>query len=682
MINIKKFGVSGVLFNKQKLKVEPGVTYIYGKSTQENGNGNAVGKSLFATSIAEILYDTPIVGTRQDKSTATYLLEFDSHRVVSKNKKLSVTENGKAIKFRTKQLASEWLKKHFPVSEEEYRTYCFLDSITPHPLVRGTSSQRKEFFTNFFRISSIDTARREVNSKLNYLKVERAKLNEVVAQLKECSTLSKQEFISKQSRYKHLQEELEKLSKSYEEYQKATRNNELRALYRSDLEIAGNLSYKRLEKLELLLTQRQSTNDKAKEYSQYLKRKENFEELAKGIDFSVPIEELVKANDKYQRLLGKLVEPTKPKKVTLLKKVEFSQEQLDALSIVNQKIAYATKFSKGKCFACGQPVKVEDLSKLQEKKNELTKLKQQSEDYKNSVAEYKLYKEKIVLYREEVEQFRKNEEELKRLKPFVRLYNARIELEEPKHVKKVNSVPTKKLEKCIAALKRCLPNKDILDLPESKVVEFNMEALLKLQEEFAQLRVELKANKLNREKRITLLERKDKLETILKNEKALQLLSKAYSDKELKHLIVKSISEKLVELVNFYSKAVLPSSTFDIKWGTQLSILATRKSGTTDVRKLSAAEAKLFTLALVLALLHFVPLHKRCNLLILDEPCSSFSPHTREKFYSFLPILLTIIPSIIVVTPDPDERMPGAREYTIVRNKKESKLVSGHPTEA
>lgn len=80
-----------------------------------------------------------------------------------------------------------------------------------------------------------------------------------------------------------------------------------------------------------------------------------------------------------------------------------------------------------------------------------------------------------------------------------------------------------------------------------------------------------------------------------------------------------------------------------------------------------------------MATLTFVPPRKRINLLVFDEPSSNMHEETREAFYQFLQSMLTVIPSIIVVTPHSQEIYPDARAYTVVKEKGWSRLERGHP---
>ena len=117
-------------------------------------------------------------------------------------------------------------------------------------------------------------------------------------------------------------------------------------------------------------------------------------------------------------------------------------------------------------------------------------------------------------------------------------------------------------------------------------------------------------------------------------------------------------------------------------WDTQLQLLCTRRVGsqelTSDVRKLSGAESKLFTLILILSLLSFVPPKRRPSIMILDEPTANFSTETTQAFMRLLDVLKTVIPSIVIITPR-DDVYPDSIPYTVVRTKKGSTIVQGLP---
>jgi DNA repair exonuclease SbcCD ATPase subunit len=181
-----------------------------------------------------------------------------------------------------------------------------------------------------------------------------------------------------------------------------------------------------------------------------------------------------------------------------------------------------------------------------------------------------------------------------------------------------------------------------------------------------------------------LRERANGLAERLKEESKIKFLVEAYSDKNIKKLVVEQIGARLMSLVNQYAQQVFEESyRFEFIWDTDISILAHRANGkVSDVRKLSGAESTLFTIILVCALLSFVPAKKRCNFMILDEPTSHMSAHNKEILHNALKLLNSLIPSIIIVTPKMEERYHGAMEFTVVKGRDGiSRLEEGHPDE-
>jgi DNA repair exonuclease SbcCD ATPase subunit len=206
-----------------------------------------------------------------------------------------------------------------------------------------------------------------------------------------------------------------------------------------------------------------------------------------------------------------------------------------------------------------------------------------------------------------------------------------------------------------------------------------------LQSKISKLETKLRLHESVKERCDELKQRLKKLKKKLKNEKALKLLIEGYSDKSIKKMVIEAISNKLMALVNQYARIVFPEDyKFTFDWiGSNISLKVHRRYGkrtdVSDVRKLSGAESKLFTIILVLALLSFVPKKKRLSFIVLDEPAANFSRETAESFVKLLPYLNKVIPSIIIVTPDSEERYAGAREFTVIKTDGVAKLVEGHP---
>jgi hypothetical protein len=135
-------------------KIQPGLSVLYGLN-QAAGmnaeNGNAVGKSLLLSSIAETIRGIPIIGERGDRvQEGTRSVVFTDHvghdinvRRSSNGRgdKLELFEDGKSMDFRTIAASKEYIDQHWPLSDLDYSTYGHLDSRAPHPLVMGSSAQ-------------------------------------------------------------------------------------------------------------------------------------------------------------------------------------------------------------------------------------------------------------------------------------------------------------------------------------------------------------------------------------------------------------------------------------------------------------------------------------------------------------------------------------------------------------
>ena len=115
-----------------------------------------------------------------------------------------------------------------------------------------------------------------------------------------------------------------------------------------------------------------------------------------------------------------------------------------------------------------------------------------------------------------------------------------------------------------------------------------------------------------------------------------------------------------------------------------IDILVHRRFGkrveTSDVRELSGAESRLLTYVMVLALMTFIPESKRSSVLIMDEPTANMSPEIIESFKQLLEVMATVIPTVVVVTPMPEEVYDGATCYTVVKRNGLSTIVEGHPS--
>lgn len=731
-----------LMFRDVKFDFQPGISVIYGlnrANARTSGNGNGAGKSAFFSQPGEILYESPIVGEKQDTvKTGSRILHMKigdkQVRVDRTGSKLEIKVEGKLKKFRKKSDSKAWLAKHIPINQEEYNTYVHLDARIPHPLVMGTSTERKRFFTSFFGLDKLDIERKLFQAELSKLGKVRAAYAEVRNEYEASKdkALDPDKLALLETRLARMEAELKDL----------------------------NIENKRIQGVQRLLTFETSAAEQLKTLRAlcpdgiseeafdelYNNARKNLEQDKKGLEDAEAWEQYQRDNRHYTeafnglskdatKLIGKLglkkarrkcgealdlvthvateitkaegrikanSKITKPQKVT--KPEETDKKALRAkLDSLEHQYEHAKKFKEGTCETCGQSVKVKDPAEI---KKRIKKIKGQLD----AIAAYQDYREDKEAYDKAQQEIETDTADLEKLKPkyeslqkyskvgkeLASLPNKPEKFEGRKLEVKVMQRMVDEDKERIQLLKFLQPNLDtIIDLQNltkkqrKSAVEGEeiQDKITELHDKLSKLKAKLEVNSMVSKDLKRLRSRLREMKEELANEEALKLLVEGHSDKAMKKMAVQAISSRLMQEVNKYARTIFPEDyEFDFKWdSSQLQLLVNRRYGkkvvTSDVRKLSGAESKLFTIVMVLALLTFVPQRKRCNVIFLDEPTANFSPETTKAFMQLLPILNKVIPTIVIITPKSDERYEGASEFTVVKVNGESKIVAGHPAE-
>ena len=741
-IRLKDVGV----FKDVELKVEPGITVLYGLNRsggRASKNSNGVGKSLITSSLADLLYEEPIVGEKSDRmrvgsrytSFTVYRgRKVDLSRVMNgRSEKIGISVDDKELKLRTSTYNRQTLKKLWPISQEEYQTYVHIDGRIPHPLVMGKSVERKAFFTAFFGLDKMDAERKLYTAELSKLsKIKsafqelrtaytKAKLDlldtEAETQVTELVTKYRQQLKNVQQRFNKAQDILRLLNfatsaKSHistlakacggtiteEEVERCVSDNkwELKKAT-SDLEDAENWTLyqretsnytKAIEKLS------KSTRARIEKYGvkkaltlAKAKTKERRELLHKSEELR---EEIGTAKYALDRL--KLERVMRPQG-------ELADLETALRSYVHQ-LEHALQFKSGTCETCGQSVTVKDPRTLESK---VTKLRSQIEQHRTYTEFKKAQAERTKL----TEIFTSASAELEEVKAkslalttWSSVYEELIDLPSKPSPFEGKKLQAEVMRRVMAELveRRSLfdylvPHLETIlefqaltkdDLELATQVDDMSERMNRVQERLAKVQVKLEVHKTVKTRISEMRTRLVSMKHELKDEPALKLLVQGFQDKVMKKMAVEAIGQRLMALVNTYAAAAFPENyRFEIQWGSQVDILVHRKYGkrvlTSDVRKLSGAESTIFTLILVCALFAFVPSHKRCNLLILDEPSARLSKEMTDVLQHLLKVLNKFIPSIIVVTPKNDEIFEGARALTIVKQNGYATIRSGFP---
>jgi DNA repair exonuclease SbcCD ATPase subunit len=688
MLVLKRIGLAGVGPYKEKahLDITPGITVVYGKNKVGNNNANFVGKSLLVRSLEELIYDPAI---RQDKKTGSRFVSFssgkDKIRLESNDGSVEIFVNKEDVTQRKKAGTKEVLAKYWPISQEEFSTYVYLDALSAHPLVKGSGTARKAFFNSFFQLDSLDVEKKVFAKKLSELKkiaVARKELERALADVRR-DLLTKTDRIALEEEIENLETATKKLMAKFDKVETYQRLLAFKKLAGKKLEQKA----RDIDEVKADIRQAKKNSAQLETYHDYTRDLARYKEETKGVDLRTSLAELRSAHKKYQQLLGSKEEPVPPKKPAKLKnpQIDIKATEIEIYKIKHQ-LSHAAKSSNGVCYACGQKVK-NNPKDLKAALAELEDNLEKGEKYAAHLANTAAYDRKAATHKEAYARYLADKKQRIELKPAAQLYEKRKTLLPPDVVEKPSSYSGKTLRELEAELEIAVfhheHQEEILLLAKGiEKVEFDPSLLQTKQDKLGKSKTSLAlhAAVVTRAKKIKT--RLTEIDEQLVEEEALSLILEGYNDKSVKKMVIEAISSRLAETVNQYAALVMPAYRFDFVWESNaIQILARRANGTiSDVRKLSGAESMLFTIILVLALLVFVPKHKRVNTLILDEPTASFSETSTEIFLQLLPHITTVIPSVIVVTPK-YLRIPDARCVTVVQDANGSKVVEGHPDE-
>lgn len=712
-IAVKDYGP----FNGQSaFYFKKGLSVIYGLNKTDGANSknsNWVGKSLFFSSLSEVLYDEPVVGTKNDKlkqGSRAVILTDDQNTVqiirqYGKRDSVKIIENNTPIEHLTKTKANEYIKSKWLLNKAEFETFVHIDSRIPHPLVMGSSSERKHFFDSFFKLSQIDDERKLYLRALRDIESSKQAFDELLNVYKQ----QKKGLLSRDERAK-LKKELKTLKAKQKEnarsFELINRYNQLKTVYDSVKDKLSTVDIDSIESeiksIKDSLTELKSEREKCAEYKAYLVNKKQYDELLTTLSDlakNTSLAKLSKGSQLWLKYSEQLTEASDTvQSVDLIKPIKPQGERGDvqALMVSQSKLEdmlrQSLKFKSGVCPTCGQPVKTHSVSDIKRelvevgKKLNQAKLWVEFDKQKESYLEAKAQKERIE------KQIESLTEKVKKFEPYRSAYKERaklpdepIKVERPTRTTKQVQALIEQKESRLVVLRSIEPHVETIKeyLSWTDITSFDYDSYNSCNERIAKtealLNLHSNATDQIKQTKKRLLE----LKAELKDEPYLKKLVEIFSDKKMKRVMVQQISEKLCQLMNKYSALVFNQEyTFELIWDSQLQLLCTRRVGkqklTSDVRKLSGAESKLFTIILVLSLLSFVPSAKRPSVMILDEPSANFSAETTQAFIKLLDVLKQVVPSIVIITPR-DDVYPDSMPYTIVRTKEGSKIVQGLP---
>jgi len=665
-------------------------------------------------------------------------LDFTNHRnkrilikreMRGKSEKIHIDVDGVDQKLRKLPVAKAFIKKAFPITQDEYNTYVHIDSRIPHPLVMGSSSDRKKFFTSFFPIEKFDAERKLYSSELSTLGKTKAAYQELRVQLlKSKRDLLKPEVLQPLvAKRAELKAELLRLQQEFTSIQETVRLVEFASTAKEQIAIlnracasditdesfaAAEADNKwELKKVKAELEDAEAWEQYKRDNSHYTEAFNALSAEAKALIESQGIKNAreqasagssayAKAKAQVERVEADIAAIEKELKRTVPDQVTAPEENEGDLQTLRRAYAHqlehAEQFAEGKCETCGQIVKIKDpkiLRKRLDSVMEKLDRHQEARAYTEAVAERKKNRLQLKAHTAALELVTKKLTSARALAKIDREFRNLPRKPKPFTGKKLQTVVLKRameeLTERRSLLQYLKPHLDTiiaflkLTQAEIKAVKGSdglSSRMNEVQEELSEAQAKIALHRTMTERVKEMRTRLLEMKTQLADEDALRLLVKGCEVQ--KKMAIESISQRLMVLVNKYSSVFPENFKFEFDWGTQVSLIVHRKDGnktlSSDVRKLSGAESTLFTLILVCALLNFVPAHKRCSVLILDEPTARLSKELTEVFYSIVKILNTLIPSIVIITPK-DDYFEGARNFTVVKERGVSRLVDGMP---
>jgi DNA repair exonuclease SbcCD ATPase subunit len=742
-----------VFFGKASLDLDyKGVTIIRAKNLDARKNApssNGAGKSLLVGLIPEIFYDSAPTGkevksqamskagsvTVQVKDTV-YTLE----RSWGKKKAFEILKDGKATKVRTLALATQKAQQIIGLSEEEFYSTAYLDVNRPHPLIRGSSARRQEYFTSMFRLHDTDALRKLLLQELRECEKAQSTYKELVEQFKNIkgetsvdrikSLESKrktlkvqvedfvrassaladlQELMDFRVRYEGLIKKLAKVCDPDEVEAKLEEYTQERSVLKKGLATA--IEYENEKKAA---TKAQALIDKAHESLKTFGLTCDPEKAAKGSRLLVKTEtklEAVMAQldplfDKTKKLHDRIQEIASERSESvadLLAKERASNDKYEKTqrrrSDLEHELEHSRKFGAGKCPTCGNSVKArsvkeikEELAKVRQRLaswddlNRLHELNRGLSDLEKQVKDLRATRLDLVHKKDKYVRYDRAHQKLSKLPDVPKVRSKIPEYRKESYEQELESVESK-----IQVLEQAAPVAELIK-KVAKLTEKSVSRYEDLKNEVNQLEgassklavVEASIETEN-QKLASLRVMRDKalsLKAKAKDAPVIKVLLEVYSNKGLKKLMIQRYASVIQDQLNKFRSVLFSEDfTFELNYDTQFHILCHRKYGkkmvTSDVRKLSGAEGQAFTLLLLLATLSLIPRSRRLNFLVLDEADSSMGPEMLSNFQRFIPILNKVIPHIIIVTPKTDTTYEGARVLTVVKHRGKSSLVVG-----
>ena len=708
---------------------KPGISVILGLNA--NGqvsdsvaqhNTNGAGKSLFFSLIKEVFFKDGVSTVARDKIKRGEIeigVDTDKHKYVvrrflqGKTERYSILEDGKEVSPKDPKALSDKLLDILGCSREAYEVTQYLDTKIPNALRTGDTGVRRKFFTSFFDLESADSFKALVTAEKDALKEEAAVLSELERQLGEMKDLEPLEDLkemveaaSKKAADLTARQEAMREERQYAQYltsYKALIKSLMREGISTSLEEFTDAMVNRNKKLRALI----QAHSEQTEYNADVKaRKRAIETRSVWLKENGLSEEEIDSLPTLVETLGdKLDVARKAQQEMEIAQSQLAQRIEDKVAEIEAKQQELSDLDTAKsCTKCGQPLTQKHAK--EEKAELVARISILKTFLKKIRTKHELLTEEVEARREKIKS-RTSEHvayiRINRSVPQIpdKPQRPKSDLPEDFDVEQARE-DSLKFKTRIEELRELIgdPRTKAFwnrvrkgDVPEYTDDDYDAltARLMKATQRMTEAQAAYDQNRELRRERKAAKTRILDLKERAQDFEVIQILDKAFaSNQGIKQLRINAICRILESQVNRYARFLFPEDyTFEFDLTTQFHILVTRtlegekEPVTTDVRKLSGAEAGLFDLLLSISLLTFQHPSKRSNLMILDELDSGFGPGMTEAFINFLPTLNKVIPNLVIITPrSTNDYGESVNYYTVVKQGAHSRILAGKLTKA
>lgn len=712
-----------------------GLTFIFGRNKDGGPNAtNGAGKSQLWSAIPEIAYGSPPTGKDGHKhKSAKIRLKFQSNSTeiafvkdfnAKGGKKFTVLKNGEDVNTRTLDYAEKKLQQYIGKTEEDFYTQVYVDSLKIHPLIIGSAAQRQDFFVRRFNLENVDNVRKLLLKELAEVQKNVATYREVQSMFEE----SKARLTTTSEEREQIDRDIRRVTKERDSLlDKASKLQDLR-----DLIAFGENNKALIDRFSKVSTVESFEEDRVKFKSLRKRLKQDIETAQEWKVYLKALRKHLDALDTVQPKLKKLGvadESTedikekaskyadlnaelKQKKAALRElendiqevpsaktpKYEDSDQIRRKIDKLREELEHTLEFKDGKCPTCGSKVKGRDAKEIRDELSTWEARDRVLKDYLKAdeiASQNKAVMTRIDTLTVEVQKLEAKVSKYKAYHEALSLLDDMPDKpEKPDGEEQDVSVLDEKLEKVTKKLAVLDSAEDIIPLLRryQKLTDEQRERAKsadKVGQKLTDLNTQLTSLEVKRNQQAEVVKQLEQLRSrgkVLKrsvdDEVILKTLVNAYSTKGLKKFMIQRYASLLETQVNKFARFTFSEDfTFEFKYDKRLEVLVHRRYGkktkTTDVKRLSGAEKRMFTLLLVIATYTLTPQKQRSNVLILDEMEANMGPEAIQNFLKALPVLNKIVPHIVVITPKPELHVDGARSFTAVKKNGVTTLVEG-----